>query len=116
MIERDRLIFGATPTRWAAGVPAVAALAGILFAMSFATARGTEIRSEGRDLPSQIRALSRQVDAKDAQVRRLAVGPITLTHQPVASSRRASTPRMSSSTNRTSRPSSTPYGAAAPRP
>ena len=40
--------------------------------MSFATARGTEIRSEGRDLPSQIRALSRQVDAKDAQVRRLA--------------------------------------------
>lgn len=72
MIERDRLIFGATPTRWAAGVPAVAALAGILFAMSFATARGTEIRSEGRDLTSQIRALSRQVDAKDAQVRRLA--------------------------------------------
>ena len=49
MIERDRLIFGATPTRWAAGVPAVAALAGILFAMSFATARGTEIRSERFD-------------------------------------------------------------------
>lgn len=72
MIERERLIFGSTPTRWAAGVPAVAALAGILFAMSFATARGTEIRSEGRDLPSQIRALSRQVDTKDAQVRRLA--------------------------------------------
>jgi uncharacterized protein YlxW (UPF0749 family) len=49
----------------------VAALAGALFATSFTTAHGTELRTVGRDLPGLITDQNRQVAAKAGQVREL---------------------------------------------
>ncbi|MGE9809233.1 MULTISPECIES: DUF881 domain-containing protein [unclassified Janibacter] len=46
----------ARPTGWSLLVPVVAALAGLLFSTSGQTARGTDLRSEGTDLPGLIRA------------------------------------------------------------
>ena len=43
------------PTAWSAVVPLVALGAGVLFALSAATARGTDLRSSGGDLPGLIR-------------------------------------------------------------
>src|SRR5689334_25299633 len=59
------------PTFWGLIVPVVAALAGVLFATSFATAHGTELRTIGRDLPSLIADQNRSVAAKAEQVRQL---------------------------------------------
>jgi uncharacterized protein YlxW (UPF0749 family) len=67
----QRLFFGARPSRWAVGVPIVAMLAGVLFAQSFKTAQGSDLRSEGRGLPEQIRVISRAVEAKTARLDRL---------------------------------------------
>ncbi len=66
-----RAWLGARPSRWSALVPVVAALAGLLFAMSFKTAQGTEIRSVGRDLPSLIRAENRTVTSQAGQIEQL---------------------------------------------
>ncbi len=63
--------FGHRPTTWSTLVPLVAALAGVIFAMSFKTAQGTEIRSVGRNLPGLIREQNRDVAAKSEQVREL---------------------------------------------
>jgi uncharacterized protein YlxW (UPF0749 family) len=46
-------------------------LAGILFATSYATAHGTELRSVGRDLPGLVAQQNREVAAKAEQVRGL---------------------------------------------
>ncbi len=48
------------PTVWSAVVPLVALAAGLLFALSAATARGTDLRSSGGDLPGLIRDQTRQ--------------------------------------------------------
>jgi uncharacterized protein YlxW (UPF0749 family) len=48
------------PTLWSAVVPLVALSAGLLFALSAATARGTDLRSSGGDLPGLIRDQTRQ--------------------------------------------------------
>ena len=48
------------PTAWSAVVPLVALGAGVLFALSAATARGTDLRSSGGDLPGLIRDQTRQ--------------------------------------------------------
>jgi uncharacterized protein YlxW (UPF0749 family) len=48
------------PTLWSAVVPLVALAAGLLFALSAATARGTDLRSSGGDLPGLIRDHTRQ--------------------------------------------------------
>ncbi len=48
------------PTLWSAVVPLVALVAGLLFALSAATARGTDLRSSGGDLPGLIREQTRQ--------------------------------------------------------
>ena len=48
------------PTLWSAVVPLVALAAGLLFALSAATARGTDLRSSGGDLPGLIRDQTRQ--------------------------------------------------------
>lgn len=69
--KQHRLLFGARPSRWAIGVPIVALLAGLLFAQSFKTAQGSDLRSEGRALPDQIRVISREVEAKTARLDRL---------------------------------------------
>jgi uncharacterized protein YlxW (UPF0749 family) len=47
------------PTPWSAVVPLVAIGAGILFATSATTARGTDLRSSGGDLPGLIREQTR---------------------------------------------------------
>ena len=48
------------PTVWSAVVPLVALGAGVLFALSAATARGTDLRSSAGDLPGLIRQQTRQ--------------------------------------------------------
>src|SRR6476620_7101786 len=48
------------PTLWSAVVPLVALGAGLLFALSATTARGTDLRSSGGDLPGLIREHTRQ--------------------------------------------------------
>lgn len=53
---------------WRLLVPLVAAGAGVLFATSFQTARGTELRSTGQDLPGLVRQASRQVELRQGQV------------------------------------------------
>ncbi|TQJ08320.1 uncharacterized protein YlxW (UPF0749 family) [Lapillicoccus jejuensis] len=56
------------PSAWRVLVPLVAAGAGVLFATSFQTARGTELRSTGQDLPGLVRQASRQVEQRQEQV------------------------------------------------
>ena len=56
---------------WSLVVPLVAVLAGVLFATSYATAHGTDLRSAGRDLPGLIGDQNRDVAAKAEQVRAL---------------------------------------------
>jgi uncharacterized protein YlxW (UPF0749 family) len=48
------------PTPWSAVVPLVALAAGALFATSAATAKGTDLRSSGSDLPGLIREETRE--------------------------------------------------------
>ena len=48
------------PTVWSAVVPLVALGAGMMFALSAATAKGTDLRSSGGDLPGLIRQQTRQ--------------------------------------------------------
>src|SRR6478672_9130627 len=48
------------PTLWSAVVPLVALAAGDLFALSATTARGTDLRSSGGDLPGLIRNHTRE--------------------------------------------------------
>jgi uncharacterized protein YlxW (UPF0749 family) len=58
--------------RWAAVVPLVAAGAGLLFATSAQTSRGTDLRSSGRsDLVDVVRAQSRAVKVRAAAVQQL---------------------------------------------
>ena len=54
-------------TGWRAAAPLVFALAGLLFTISFQTARGTDLRSD-RCLPGLIDASTRNVAAKQAQL------------------------------------------------
>lgn len=55
---------------WRAAVPAVALLAGTLFAASSSTARGTDLRPEQRDLGELVAASRRSVDSMLGEVRR----------------------------------------------
>jgi uncharacterized protein YlxW (UPF0749 family) len=48
------------PTFWSAVVPLVAVAAGVLFATSATTAKGTDLRASGGDLPGLIRSETRQ--------------------------------------------------------
>ena len=66
-----RALFGHRPTPWSLVVPVVALVAGLLFATSFQTARGTDLRSAGQDLPGLIRAENRQVQTKAEHLRQL---------------------------------------------
>ena len=65
-----RAWFGARPTRWRVVVPVVAAGAGLMFAMSFQAAQGTDLRSD-RGLPGVIQATNRTVADRSAQVQTL---------------------------------------------
>src|SRR5690348_7258076 len=59
------------PTLWSALVPLVALGAGVLFATSAATAKGTDLRSSGRDLPGVIREQTRRNALAAEQVRQV---------------------------------------------
>src|SRR6476661_2875446 len=59
------------PSAWALVLPVVAGLAGALFATSYGTAHGTELRSAGRDLPGLVADQNRDVATKAEQVRAL---------------------------------------------
>jgi uncharacterized protein YlxW (UPF0749 family) len=48
------------PTVWSAVVPLVAVGAGVMFALSATTAKGTDLRSSGGDVPGLIREQTRQ--------------------------------------------------------
>ena len=93
-----RVLFGWSPSRWSVGVTVVIGLAGVLFALSFATANGTDIRGGGRDLPSQILSLSRQVQAKSDQVQSLSdeIATITTNEVPTSSELRTLEDKVSS--------------------
>jgi uncharacterized protein YlxW (UPF0749 family) len=56
------------PSRWSGGVPLVLLLAGLLFAVSALTARGTGLRSDTADLPALVRQQARLHQARDLQV------------------------------------------------
>jgi uncharacterized protein YlxW (UPF0749 family) len=56
------------PTLWSAVVPLVALGAGVMFALSAATAQGTDLRSSGGDLPGLIRQQTRQNTVVAARV------------------------------------------------
>jgi uncharacterized protein YlxW (UPF0749 family) len=59
------------PTLWSAAVPLVALAAGVLFATSATTAKGTDLRSSGTDLPELIRSETRQNAVEAARLQRL---------------------------------------------
>ena len=67
-VPRAQRVPRGRPSAWRVLVPLVAAGAGVLFATSFQTARGTELRSTGQDLPGLVRQASRQVETKQSQV------------------------------------------------
>ncbi len=76
--RRLRTWLTSRPSGWSALVPLIALAAGLLFATSGAAARGTDLRSEGKDLPDLIREGTRansrsstQVDALRREVDRL---------------------------------------------
>lgn len=79
--RRVRRLFGYRPTGWSVVVPVVALAAGVLFATSFQTAQGTDLRSAGQDLPALIRDGNRQVETKQAQVSALQRQVEALTQQ-----------------------------------
>lgn len=58
-------------TGWAAIVPLVAAGAGLMFATSAYTSRGTDLRSSGRDLVDVVIAQDREVRQRAAAVKQL---------------------------------------------
>lgn len=59
------------PTLWRAAVPAVALLAGTLFATSSSTARGTDLRPEQRDLAELVAAQRRSLEGTLGQVKQV---------------------------------------------
>jgi uncharacterized protein YlxW (UPF0749 family) len=59
------------PTFWSAVVPLVAVAAGVLFATSATTAKGTDLRSSSSDLPGIIREQTRKNAQQAEQVRAL---------------------------------------------
>lgn len=71
LADRSRAMFvwlTRRPTRWSAAVPVVAVLAGMLFAVSAQTAKGTSLRSDTADLPALVRQQTRIHQSRDQQV------------------------------------------------
>ncbi|HEX8971181.1 DUF881 domain-containing protein [Oryzihumus sp.] len=69
------------PSRWSLLVPVVGAAAGLLFATSAQTARGTDLRPSGTDLADVIRAQTRAVQARTEAVQALREQVDRLTQQ-----------------------------------
>ena len=69
------------PSRWSLLVPVVGVAAGLLFATSAQTAKGTDLRPSGTDLADVIRAQTRAVQARTEAVRSLREQVDRLTQQ-----------------------------------
>ncbi|MGZ4722533.1 DUF881 domain-containing protein [Oryzihumus sp.] len=69
------------PSRWSLLVPVVGVAAGLLFATSAQTAKGTDLRPSGTDLADVIRAQTRVVQARTQAVRSLREQVDRLTQQ-----------------------------------
>ncbi|GAA1245928.1 DUF881 domain-containing protein [Oryzihumus leptocrescens] len=69
------------PSRWSLLVPVVGVAAGLLFATSAQTAKGTDLRPSGTDLADVIRAQTRVVQARTEAVRSLREQVDRLTQQ-----------------------------------
>lgn len=79
------------PSRWSALVPVIAAGAGLLFATSSTTARGTDLRSEATGVPDVIRerTLDNERSAQRVQTLRSEVDQLTKSAAPGSSRLRA---------------------------
>jgi uncharacterized protein YlxW (UPF0749 family) len=60
-----------SPAAWRVLVPATAAAAGLLFALTATTADGTDLRAERRDVTDRVQQLERDVSALERQASRL---------------------------------------------
>ena len=69
------------PSRWSLLVPVVGVAAGLLFATSAQTAKGTDLRPSGTDLADVIRAQTRVVQARTEAVRSMREQVDRLTQQ-----------------------------------
>ena len=76
------------PSRWSALVPVIAMAAGLLFATSSTTARGTDLRSEATDLPDVIRERTIDNERSASRVRSLRTEVDDLTKQAAPGSSR----------------------------
>lgn len=76
------------PTGWSALVPVIALGAGLLFATSGATARGTDLRAESADLPGIITERTRENERSGERVEALRADIDRLTAQEAPGSRR----------------------------
>src|SRR6478672_3225822 len=76
------------PSAWSALVPLVALGAGVMFATSAATARGTDLRATGGDLPGLIREQTRKNAQAAEQVRSLRADVDRLSAQQAPGDRR----------------------------
>jgi uncharacterized protein YlxW (UPF0749 family) len=76
------------PTLWSTVVPLVAVAAGLLFAVSASTAKGTDLRSSTTDLPGVIREETRANSRAAAQLRSLRTEVDALSAQQAPGDRR----------------------------
>lgn len=76
------------PTGWSALVPVIALGAGLLFATSGATARGTDLRAESADLPGIIKERTRENERSGQRVEALREDIDRLTRQEAPGNRR----------------------------
>lgn len=76
------------PTGWSALVPVIALGAGLLFATSSATARGTDLRAESADLPGLIQEGTRENERAEQRVEGLREDIDRLTREAAPGSKR----------------------------
>lgn len=87
-VRRIRTWLTHRPTGWSALVPVIALGAGLLFATSGATARGTDLRAESADLPDLIQERTRENERAGEQVEVLREDIDRLTREAASGSKR----------------------------
>lgn len=86
--KRIRAWLTSRPTAWSALVPVIALGAGLLFATSSATARGTDLRAESADLPGLIQEGARENERAGQRVEALRADIDRLTREAAPGSNR----------------------------
>lgn len=87
-VRRIRAWLTHRPTGWSALVPVIALGAGLLFATSGATARGTDLRAESADLPGIIKEGTRENEQATKRVEGLRTDIDRLTREAAPGSKR----------------------------